>query len=181
LANFSAMPRPNPLEAPVITITRFFNFFMMNSQRENCMNLQMDGKRAGEDVMTWVIRAQRKRTERFSESTVKRAKPGVQGRPLTRFVKGEVGLRAPAGPGASPTWQEPILSGLQRSEQKNEGGRQAASRSKISDRDYSARTFSACQPFLPLVTVNSTAWPSSRLRYPLLWMAEKCTKTSSPL
>src|SRR6185437_4822921 len=142
----------------------------------------MDGKRAGEDVMTWVIRAQRKRTERFSESTAKRAKTGVQGRPLTRFVKGEAGLRAPAGPGASPILARTNIErfAAERSE-KTKAAAKPPFVSKISNRDYSARTFSACQPFLPLVTVNSTAWPSSRLRYPLLWMAEKCTKTSSPL
>src|SRR5262249_8159049 len=44
-----------------------------------------------------------------------------------------------------------------------------------------ARTFSACQPLGPLVTSNSTVWPSCRLRKPPAWIAEKCTKTSSPV
>src|SRR6266700_789676 len=42
------------------------------------------------------------------------------------------------------------------------------------------RTFSAWKPFGPLVTSNSTVWPSCRLRKPPAWMAEKCTNTSSP-
>src|SRR5579862_685967 len=45
---------------------------------------------------------------------------------------------------------------------------------------YAARTFSACQPFGPFVTSNCTVWPSCRLLKPPAWMAEKCTKTSSP-
>src|SRR5579864_5998575 len=47
---------------------------------------------------------------------------------------------------------------------------------------YRTFTFSACRPLGPLVTLNSTAWPSGKLRKPLDWMAEKCTNTSpSPL
>src|SRR5581483_3819847 len=45
---------------------------------------------------------------------------------------------------------------------------------------YRTWTFSAWSPLGPLVTVNCTAWPSCRLRNPPAWMAEKCTKTSSP-
>src|SRR5450432_792836 len=49
-------------------------------------------------------------------------------------------------------------------------------------RSYRTFTFSACQPLGPLVTLNSTAWPSGKLRKPLDWIAEKCTNTSpSPL
>ena len=46
---------------------------------------------------------------------------------------------------------------------------------------YRGRTFSACQPLGPLVTSNSTLWPSWRLLKPPDWIAEKCTKTSSPV
>src|ERR1700733_697878 len=46
---------------------------------------------------------------------------------------------------------------------------------------YSAWTFSACQPLGPLVTSNCTVWPSCRLLKPPAWIAEKCTKTSSPV
>src|SRR5437899_11747075 len=52
-----------------------------------------------------------------------------------------------------------------------------ASQDSSTQRDL---TFSACQPLGPLVTSNSTAWPSCRLRKPPAWMAAKCTKTSSP-
>jgi hypothetical protein len=45
---------------------------------------------------------------------------------------------------------------------------------------YIGRTFFAWKPFGPFVTSNSTVWPSCRLRKPPAWMAEKCTKTSSP-
>jgi hypothetical protein len=45
---------------------------------------------------------------------------------------------------------------------------------------YTACTFSAWNPFGPFTTSNCTAWPSWRLRNPPDWMAEKCTKTSSP-
>src|SRR6266702_5944198 len=43
-----------------------------------------------------------------------------------------------------------------------------------------AWTFSAWKPLGPLVTENSTAWPSCKLRNPFDRIAEKCTKTSSP-
>src|SRR5271169_1037929 len=33
-------------------------------------------------------------------------------------------------------------------------------------------TFSACKPFGPLRTSNSTAWPSASVLYPSAWMAE---------
>ena len=42
------------------------------------------------------------------------------------------------------------------------------------------RTFCASSPFRPGPTSNSTACPSSRVRYPLPWMAEKWTNTSGP-
>src|ERR1035437_9687357 len=41
-------------------------------------------------------------------------------------------------------------------------------------------TLVACRPLGPVVTSNSTREPSSRERYPSVWIAEKCTKTSSP-
>src|SRR5271154_3485162 len=41
-------------------------------------------------------------------------------------------------------------------------------------------TFAACRPLGPVVTSNSTAWPSFSDLYPSATMAEKWTKTSSP-
>src|ERR1700722_15597681 len=45
---------------------------------------------------------------------------------------------------------------------------------------YRPTTFSACRPFGPCLTSNSTAWPSLSDLYPSDWIAEKCTNTSSP-
>src|SRR5271156_3229077 len=42
-------------------------------------------------------------------------------------------------------------------------------------------TFSACNPLGPFFTSNSTAWPSFNDLYPSIVIAEKCTKTSSPV
>src|ERR1700733_3671114 len=47
-------------------------------------------------------------------------------------------------------------------------------------RVYRLATFEACRPLGPLVTSNSTAWPSFSDLYPSAVMAEKWTKTSSP-
>src|SRR5437667_12226552 len=41
-------------------------------------------------------------------------------------------------------------------------------------------TFAACRPLGPCTRSNSTVAPSASERKPLDWMAEKCTKTSSP-
>ena len=41
-----------------------------------------------------------------------------------------------------------------------------------SSRPYRTCTFSACQPLGPLTTLNETAWPSCKLRKPLVWIAE---------
>src|ERR1017187_9391466 len=46
--------------------------------------------------------------------------------------------------------------------------------------NYRAATFEACRPLGPVVTSNSTAWPSFSDLYPSAVMAEKWTKTSSP-
>ncbi len=46
--------------------------------------------------------------------------------------------------------------------------------------NYSAATFEACRPLGPVVTSNSTAWPSFSDLYPSAAMAEKWTNTSSP-
>lgn len=43
-----------------------------------------------------------------------------------------------------------------------------------------ALTSSACRPFCPWVTLNSTFWPSTRVRCPSPRMARKCTNTSGP-
>lgn len=50
----------------------------------------------------------------------------------------------------------------------------------LTDLSQITRTFWASSPFFPGTASNSTCWPSSRLLYPSPWMAEKCTKTSSP-
>src|SRR5580698_10261273 len=42
-------------------------------------------------------------------------------------------------------------------------------------------TFSALSPLGPCLHSNSTASPSLRVLYPFSWIAEKCTKTSSPV
>src|ERR1700722_1792996 len=46
---------------------------------------------------------------------------------------------------------------------------------------YARVTCSACRPLGPRFTMKDTRAPSSRVRYPLASMAEKCTNTSSPL
>src|SRR5262249_50095878 len=46
---------------------------------------------------------------------------------------------------------------------------------------YGRLTFSAWRPLGPRLTSNSTSAPSSRVRYPDIWIALKCTNTSSPL
>jgi len=43
------------------------------------------------------------------------------------------------------------------------------------------RLLEACLPLGPWLTSNDTFWPSFRVLKPLDWMAEKCTKTSSPV
>ncbi len=54
-------------------------------------------------------------------------------------------------------------------------------RSRGSDgADQIARTFSACGPFWPWVTSNSTRCASSSERYPDPLIAEKWQKTSAP-
>ena len=51
----------------------------------------------------------------------------------------------------------------------------------VAETSYTRTTFAAWKPFGPLVRSNSTVSPSFKLRYPLSWIAEKCTKTSSPV
>jgi hypothetical protein len=51
--------------------------------------------------------------------------------------------------------------------------------SALTREPQTARTFWASSPFRPGAMSNSTRWPSSRVRYPSPWIAEKWTKTSS--
>src|SRR5690606_18525233 len=44
-----------------------------------------------------------------------------------------------------------------------------------------ASTASACSPFCPWTTRKLTFWPSCRVLNPGIWIARKCTNTSSPL
>jgi len=46
--------------------------------------------------------------------------------------------------------------------------------------DQIATMFSACGPFWPLVTVNDTRWPSTKVLKPEPVMALKCANTSGP-
>ena len=45
---------------------------------------------------------------------------------------------------------------------------------------YNFTTLAACGPLAPSVISNSTFCPSSRVLKPSVWMAVKCTNTSSP-
>src|SRR5436190_1231605 len=45
---------------------------------------------------------------------------------------------------------------------------------------YTRTTFMACSPLSPVFTSNSTACPSASVLKPSIWIAEKCTNTSSP-
>src|SRR6266513_3803073 len=45
---------------------------------------------------------------------------------------------------------------------------------------YTRTTFMACSPLSPVFTSNSTTCPSASVLKPSIWMAEKCTNTSSP-
>ena len=49
-----------------------------------------------------------------------------------------------------------------------------------SARTQRARTLAACSPFWPSWMSNPTSWPSVRVRYPGIWMAEWWTNTSPP-
>src|SRR6266542_6224466 len=45
---------------------------------------------------------------------------------------------------------------------------------------YTRITFAACRPLSPAFTSNWTVWPSASVLKPSIWIAEKCTNTSSP-
>src|SRR5438270_316010 len=53
---------------------------------------------------------------------------------------------------------------------QGEGGQESR---RLPKHCYRGLTFSACKPFGPFVTSNSTAWPSCRLLNPPACMAEK--------
>src|ERR1044071_3030099 len=47
-------------------------------------------------------------------------------------------------------------------------------------RRYTRITLAACSPLSPVLTSNSTAWPSASVLNPSICIAEKWTNTSSP-
>src|SRR5213076_3526682 len=63
---------------------------------------------------------------------------------------------------------------------KNPARRFRAGRREWRGVRYKRTTFAACSPLSPVFTSNCTACPSASVLNPSIWIAEKCTKTSSP-